>query len=78
MGVLNMPPRRTRKVRFDAAGVLNFVNHFVSKDVNTIRTLRLDHLMSMTLPSLDVVFRIEAYRLSIATRDGNDVGIFVL
>ncbi len=71
-----MPPRRTRRVRFDAAG--EFVNHFVSKDVNTIRTLRLDHLMSTTLPSLGVIFRVEAYRLAIATRDGDDVGIFVL
>jgi len=29
------PPEEYEKVRFDAAGVLNFVNHFVSKEVNT-------------------------------------------
>ena len=35
--------------------------------------------MSTTLPpSLDVVFRIEAYRFSIAARDGDDIRILIL
>ena len=42
------------------------------------QTLRLDHIMSTTLPSLDVVFRIEADWFAIAARDGDDVEIFVL
>jgi hypothetical protein len=38
----------------------------------------LTYLVSRTLPPLDVIFRVETYRLAIAARDGDDVRILIL